>query len=105
MARRLLEFSPLVDYIAATSVGIIGGVPCLDLDYAEDSKAEVDMNLVVTGKGQYVEIQGTAEKSSFTGNQLQEMLALGASGIRTLVERQAAALGPRTNLKRLLPMV
>jgi ribonuclease PH len=105
MARRLLEFSPLVDYIAATSVGIIGGVPCLDLDYAEDSKAEVDMNLVVTGKGQYVEIQGTAEKSSFTGTQLQEMLALGASGIRALVVRQGAALGPRTNLKRLLPMV
>ena len=104
MGRRLLEFSPLVDYIAATSVGIVAGVPCLDLDYSEDSKAEVDMNLVVTGKGQYVEIQGTAEKSTFSGAQLQEMLALGSAGIRTLVGDQIAALGARTNLKRLMPL-
>ena len=103
MARRLLEFSPLIDTIAATSVGIIDGVACLDLDYIEDSKAEVDMNLVVTGKGQYVEIQGTAEKASFSAVQLQEMLALGSSGIRKLVEYQAATLASRTNLKRLLP--
>jgi ribonuclease PH len=105
MNRRLLEYSPLVDYIAATSVGIIGGVPCLDLDYVEDSRAEVDMNLVVTGKGQYVEIQGTAEKSAFSGTQLQDMLTIGNAGIRTLVQQQAAVLGARTNLKRLLPMV
>ncbi len=62
------------------------------------------MNLVVTGKGQYVEIQGTAEKSSFSGTQLQEMLALGSAGIRTLVGYQETALGARANLKRLMPL-
>jgi ribonuclease PH len=103
LGRRLLEFSPLTDYIAAISVGILDGIPCLDLDYAEDSRADVDMNLVLTGKGQYVEIQGTAEKTAFTPSHLQEMLALGSAGISALVQRQSAVLGSRANLKRLLP--
>jgi ribonuclease PH len=105
MDRKLLEFSPIVDLVAATSVGMIGGVPSLDLDYSEDSKAEVDMNLVMTGAGRFVEIQGTAEKTPFSNEQLQQMLSLGATGIKQLVELQKAALATRTNLKRLLPMV
>jgi ribonuclease PH len=103
MKRRLLEFSPLVDFVAATSVGVIQQVPCLDLDYNEDYKAEVDMNLVMTGKGQYVEIQGTAEKQSFSGDQLQALLALGAKGIAELVQKQRSVLEERVDLKRLLP--
>ncbi len=104
MGRRLLEFSPLIDVVAATSVGIVDGIPCLDLDYAEDSKADVDMNLVMTGKGQFIEIQGTAEKTAFSASQLQQMLELGSAGIRTLIDQEIAVLNTRTNLKRLLPM-
>lgn len=105
MGRKLLEFSPIVDFVAATSVGMIDAVPCLDLDYSEDSKAQVDMNLVMTGAGRFVEIQGTAEKSPFSSEQLQGMLALGSTGIKQLVELQRAALESRANLKRLLPMI
>jgi ribonuclease PH len=103
MDRKLLLFSPLLDYVAAVSVGIIDGTPCLDLDYREDSSAEVDMNLVMTGRGRYVEIQGTAEKTPFTAEQFDEMQALGAKGIRRLIELQKATLGPRLDLKRLFP--
>jgi len=105
MERKLLEYSPLVDFVAAASVGIVNGVPCLDLDYAEDSGAAVDMNLVMTGKGHFVEIQGTAEKTAFTQDQLQSMLALGELGIRQLIERQKAALSAKCDLKRLFPAV
>jgi len=101
--RRLLEFSPITDFVAATSVGLIGEQACLDLDYAEDFKAEVDLNLVMTGKGKYVEIQGTAEKQAFSADQLESMLALGSRGITLLVERQKQALDNRTNLTRLIP--
>lgn len=100
--RRLLEFSPINDLVAATSVGLIDGHACLDLDYAEDFEAEVDLNLVMTGKGQYVEIQGTAEKQAFSTDQLQEMLALGSKGIALLVEQQKQALQNRTNFSRLI---
>jgi ribonuclease PH len=103
LSRGLLEFSPLVDCVAAISVGIVGGVPCLDLDYSEDSKAEVDMNLVMTGRGRFVEIQGTAEKAAFSGEQLQGLVALGSGGIRALVEQQKSALTSAGDLKRLLP--
>ena len=72
--RKLLEYSPLVDFVAATSVGIVGDVPRLDLDYEEDSNAAVDMNLVMTGNGRFVELQGTAEKQPFTAEQLQALL-------------------------------
>ena len=91
--------------IAAASVGIIEGSPCLDLDYREDSKAEVDMNLVMTGKGNYVEIQGTAEKTPFSADQMATMQQLGAQGIRQLVERQKQALQPRADLKKLFPLM
>jgi ribonuclease PH len=103
MDRKLLEFSPITDFVAATSVGIVTGVPCLDLEYTEDSKAEVDMNLVMTGAGKFVEIQGTAEKSAFSGDQLQVLLGLGAEGIRHLVERERSVLASSSDLKRLIP--
>jgi len=104
MNRRLLEFSPLLDSVAATSIGIIGETPCLDLDYSEDSGAAVDMNLVMTGKGRYVEIQGTAEKSAFSDEQLQALLSLGAQGIRDLVQQQRRSLEGRVKLERLFPV-
>jgi ribonuclease PH len=105
MERRLLVFSPMADFVAAASVGIINGVPCLDLDYAEDSGAAVDMNLVMTGSGRFVEIQGTAEKTAFTQDQLQSMIALGAQGIGRLIDRQKAVLATRCDLKRLFPAI
>jgi ribonuclease PH len=104
IGRRLLEFSPLLDFVAATSVGMMGETPCLDLDYAEDSQAAVDMNLVMTGKGRFVEIQGTAERAPFSDDQLQKLLALGAQGIRELVRHQRAVLEGRVDLKRLFPV-
>jgi ribonuclease PH len=105
MNRKLLPVSPMVDYVAATSVGIINGVACLDLDYREDSNAEVDMNLVMTGRGHYVELQGTAEKTPFTSEQLVCLQELAAAGIRQLVEIQKAALEPRTDLVKLFPLL
>jgi len=86
---------PLRDCVAATSVGIVGGSVVLDLDYTEDSAAEVDMNVVMTGTGEFVEIQGTAEQIPFGQNQLQEMLALAREGIRQLVTLQRRALEAR----------
>jgi ribonuclease PH len=85
---------PVTDYLAATSVGIVpenGAV--LDLNYVEDSAAEVDMNLVMTGAGNFVELQGTGEESTFTRAQLNELLDLGEAGIRQLIELQRQALG------------
>jgi ribonuclease PH len=103
MDRKLLPFSPLLDYVAATSVGIIDGSACLDLDYKEDSRAEVDMNLVMTGRGRYVELQGTAEKTPFSSEQLMQLQSLGAQGIRQLVELQKSILESRTDLNQLFP--
>jgi ribonuclease PH len=103
MDRKLLPVSPLVDYVAAVSVGVLDGVACLDLDYLEDSKADVDMNLVMTGRGHYVELQGTAEKVPFSSEQLGELQLLGALGIRQLVETQKSVLHARIDLKRLFP--
>jgi ribonuclease PH len=101
--KKMLPVSPLQDYVAATSVGIINGSAILDLDYKEDSKADVDMNLVMTGQGRYVEVQGTAEKTPFTPEQLNEMQQLGALGIKQLIEIQKSALENRIDLKRLFP--
>ena len=84
---------PLRDFVAATSVGIVDGVPLLDLAYEEDVRAEVDMNVVMTGCGEFVEIQGTGEESTFTESQLQTMLALAKQGIARLVARQKEILG------------
>jgi ribonuclease PH len=84
---------PVSDYVAAVSVGIIDGHAMLDLGYAEDSRAEVDMNIVRTGSGQFIEIQGTAESKPFTGPQMDEMIALASLGIEQLVEQQRSVLG------------
>ncbi len=84
---------PVLDYIAAVSVGICNGVPVLDLPYAEDSVAEVDMNVVMTGKGQFIEVQGTGEHAPFTKDGLSQLLSLAESGIRSLMEHQKNALG------------
>jgi ribonuclease PH len=84
---------PIVDFVAAISVGMIGGVPMLDLNYAEDSKAGVDMNVVATGKGRFVELQGTAEGATFSDEEMNAMLALARAGIGKLVEAQREVLG------------
>jgi ribonuclease PH len=103
LEKKLLEFSPLADFVAATSVGIVDGIPCLDLDYAEDSNAEVDMNLVITGSGRFVELQGTAEKQPFTTEQLQALLGLGSRGVTALIQTQKSALEARgVDLRRLI---
>lgn len=85
----------LKDLVAATSVGLLEAEPHLDLSYAEDAMAEVDMNVVMTGHGAFVEVQGTAEERPFTQAQLDQMLALAARGIARLVEAQRRALGKR----------
>ena len=86
--QRLLEALPVTDHLAAVSVGIVDGRPMLDLCYQEDSTAEVDMNLVMTGSGRIVEVQGTAEGEPFTKAELAKMLALGEKGIKALVQKQ-----------------
>ncbi len=88
--RKLVKFgtlkrSPIRDYVAATSVGIVGGVPMLDLCYQEDSHAEVDMNVVMTGSGRFVELQATAEKTAFDDEQLASLIALARVGIAELI--------------------
>lgn len=83
---------PLTDSVAAISVGIVGGVPVLDLDYPEDSTAETDMNVVMTGSGGFVEVQGTAEGAPFDRNELNALLDLAAGGIATLTSLQQEAL-------------
>jgi ribonuclease PH len=88
----LIETMPVKDYLAAVSVGIVGGKPALDLCYEEDSKAEVDMNLVMTGDGRIVEIQGTAEGEPFSRVDLTKLLALGEKGIKALIQKQKTAL-------------
>ncbi|MDR1963541.1 MAG: ribonuclease PH [Planctomycetaceae bacterium] len=83
-----LPESPIIDSVAAVSVGIVGGVPMLDLPYSEDAEAEVDMNLVMTGAGRFVEIQGTGEEATFSEQELAQLLALGKKGIRELINIQ-----------------
>jgi len=85
----------LRDCVAAISVGVVGGQPLLDLNYAEDSTAEVDMNVVMTGAGAFVEVQGTAEQTPFPKERLDQMLALAASGIGRLIALQRRALEAR----------
>ena len=88
VAAGILKSVPLTDSVAATSVGIVDGVALLDLAYDEDSRAEVDMNVVMTGGGHFVEIQATAEGRAFTGGEMQDLLALAAAGIRRLSDEQ-----------------
>jgi ribonuclease PH len=90
----LLRTMPVQDYVAATSVGIVGGTPMLDLAYDEDSTAEVDMNVVKTGSGLYIELQGTAEALPFGREALNRLLDLGDTGIRQLIALQKNLVGP-----------
>src|SRR5688572_27905196 len=88
----VVKMSPLRSEVAAVSVGIIEATPILDLAYVEDSAAEVDMNIVCTGAGKFIEIQGTAEREPFTREQMSEMLAMAEKGINELFSIQRAAL-------------
>ncbi len=91
---------PITDFLAATSVGIIkDNQTVLDLNYAEDSNAQVDMNIVMTGKGEFVELQGTGEEATFSAQQLQELLGIGQKGLQELIEYQKAALGEEITRK------
>jgi len=92
-AARLIERDPLRDHVAAVSVGVYRGTPVLDLDYAEDSNCGTDMNVVMTGGGGIVELQGTAEGEPFVREQLDAMVDLAAAGISRLVRAQREALG------------
>ena len=91
-ARKQLKTNPVHGQVAAVSVGIYRGTPVLDLDYAEDSDCETDMNVVMNEAGQYIEVQGTAEGHAFRRDELDTMLALASKGIGELVEAQRAAL-------------
>jgi ribonuclease PH len=91
--KNLIASIPVRDYVAAVSVGIYQGVPVLDLDYAEDSACETDMNVVMTGAGRFVEVQGTAEGAPFSREEADALLALAGRGIAELVAHQRRALG------------
>src|SRR5437773_8518011 len=91
--REMIKTIPLADYVAATSVGIVDGEPLLDLAYEDDSRAEVDMNVVKTGNGRFIEVQGTAEAMPFGRDALNELLDLADHGIGQLVAKQKAIVG------------
>lgn len=91
-ARGALTKNPLQSSVASVSVGIYQGTPILDLDYAEDSNAETDMNVVMNAKGHFIEVQGTAEGHPFGSDELHAMLALAQTGISELIRKQKAAL-------------
>lgn len=88
-----LKQNPLLDPVAAISCGIVKGVPLLDLDYVEDSGAEVDANIIMTAKGEIVELQMSGEESTFTEAELAALLVLGKAGVKALIEKQRHALG------------
>jgi len=87
-----LAVIPVTDYLAAVSVGIVNGVPMLDICYAEDSAADVDMNVVMTGSGKFVEVQGSGEEFTFSKDELSSLLSLAETGIAELIRRQMLAL-------------
>ena len=91
--RGALADSPIRDFVAAVSVGLYEGVPILDLDYTEDSRCDTDMNVVMTGSGGFIEVQGTAEGVPFSAAQMQALIALAQQGIAQLIAKQKAALG------------
>jgi len=93
LAQGKIPASPIKDFVAAVSVGIVQGTPLLDLEYVEDSACDTDMNVVMTGRGGFVEVQGTAEGASFSRAELDVLLALASEGITTLVQAQKQALG------------
>ena len=91
--RGLITHDPVRDFVAAVSVGIVEGTSVLDLDYAEDSTCDTDMNVVMTGSGGFVEVQGTAEGAPFSQAQIDALMVLAQRGIRELIAKQKAALG------------
>jgi ribonuclease PH len=91
--RKLIKASPLHGQVGSVSVGIYNGVPVLDLDYAEDSQAETDMNVVMNEAGAFIEVQGTAEGHAFRKEELDAMLLLAGQGIQLLLAKQRLALG------------
>ncbi|GGJ25770.1 ribonuclease PH [Paenibacillus hunanensis] len=93
LQHKLARF-PITDYLASVSVGVVGDRAVLDLNYEEDSKAKVDMNIVMTGKGEFVELQGTGEERPFNRKELDEMLELGEQGVLRMIELQKEVLGP-----------
>ena len=98
--KRLFPSLPIRDFVAATSVGMVGGRPVLDLNYAEDSAADVDMNVVMTARGGFIELQGTAERSPFHASALARMLRLAKQGVAHLIRLQRRALGA-SSIRRL----
>ena len=90
----VLKSIPVQDHVAATSVGVVGGLPYLDLAYEEDSRAEVDMNIIKTGDGRFIEVQGTAEGPPFERRALDDLMELADVGIRELVNLQRTIVGP-----------
>jgi ribonuclease PH len=92
MAQGKLSQSPVLNPVAAISVGIVQGVPVLDLDYIEDASCDTDMNVVMTGAGHFVEVQGTAEGVAFSRAEMDQLLALADKGIAELIALQQAAL-------------
>jgi ribonuclease PH len=88
LKKGFINENPIIEYVAAVSVGIINNEVVLDLNYEEDCKAEVDLNLVATGSGKIIEIQGTAEGAPFDNEKLQNMISLGLKGIKSLIELQ-----------------
>jgi len=93
IARGVLSTSPIRDHVAAVSVGVVRGVPLLDLEYTEDSSCDTDMNVVMTGSGHFVEVQGTAEGAAFGRDEMNALLDLASAGIAELVQAQRGALG------------
>jgi ribonuclease PH len=87
-----LSVTPITGHVAAISVGLLHGVPLLDLEYVEDSSCDTDMNVVMTSQGGFVEVQGTAEGAAFTRTEMDQLLTLADKGIRELIDLQTAAL-------------
>ncbi len=93
LKNKLIDTFPMSELVGAVSVGIVEGCVCLDLDYSEDSIADVDFNVVKTESGQYVELQGSAEHNTFNGKELNELLSVADEGIRTIIQAQRDVLG------------
>lgn len=93
LSTKMITADPIINHVASISVGVYNGIPVMDLDYAEDSNCETDMNLVMTDEGRFVEIQGTAEGEPFSPEELQAMLDLGKQAIDQLIDKQREALG------------
>lgn len=94
-----VQKDPLIDFCAAISVGVVDGVPSLDLDYSEDVRAETDMNVVMTGSGKFIEVQGTAERAPFSRDELASLLALAEAGITDILKLQQDVLSTPPSIR------